>query len=223
MVAFYQNRIYPVVKRLIDLVAAVVGIVVSSPVMVAILIARRMERPTKVIFFQTRMGKDGKLFKLYKFSSMTTTTDEEEQEYFRKLENENPELMEEYRRSNFKFKDDPRITKVGKFIRRFSIDELPQFFNVLRGEMSLVGPRAYKPDEIEHQRKTYPDCEKDILALLTIKPGVTGLWQVSGRSELDFPQRVKLDAAYARRRSLLEDFRIILKTPFAMLGGRGAY
>jgi len=223
MVAFYQNRIYPVVKRLIDLVAAVVGIVVSSPVMVAILIARRMERPTKVIFFQTRMGKDGKLFKLYKFSSMTTTTDEEEQEYFRKLENENPELMEEYRRSNFKFKDDPRITKVGKFIRRFSIDELPQFFNVLRGEMSLVGPRAYKPDEIEHQRKTYPDCEKDILALLTIKPGVTGLWQVSGRSELDFPQRVKLDAAYARRRFLLEDFRIILKTPFAMLGGRGAY
>jgi len=223
MVAFYQNRIYPVVKRLIDLVAAVVGIVVSSPVMVAILIARRMERPTKVIFFQTRMGKDGKLFKLYKFSSMTTTTDEEEQEYFRKLENENPELMEEYRRSNFKFKDDPRITRVGKFIRRFSIDELPQFFNVLRGEMSLVGPRAYKPDELEHQRKTYPDCEPNIAALLTIKPGVTGLWQVSGRSELDFPQRVKLDAAYARRISLLEDFRIIIKTPFVMLGGRGAY
>src|SRR3972149_6491699 len=223
MSKIYQNLIYPIAKRTVDIAAALVGISLIGPVMLVILIARKMERPTRVIFFQTRIGKNGKLFKLCKFSSMTTTTDEEEQEYFRKLENENPKLMEEYRRSNFKFKDDPRITKVGKFIRRFSIDELPQFFNVLRGEMSLVGPRAYKPDEIEHQRTTYPNREKHILALVTIKPGVTGLWQVSGRSELDFPQRVKLDAAYARRRSLLEDFRIILQTPFAMLGGRGAY
>ena len=223
MSKIYQNLIYPIAKRTVDIAAALVGISLLGPVMLVILIARKMERPTRVIFFQTRIGKNGKLFKLCKFSSMTTTTDEEEKEYFRKLEKENPKLMEEYRRSNFKFKDDPRITRVGKFIRRFSIDELPQFFNVLRGEMSLVGPRAYKPDELEHQRKTYPDCEPNIAALLTIKPGVTGLWQVSGRSELDFPQRVKLDAAYARRISLLEDFRIILKTPFVMLGGKGAY
>ena len=223
MSKIYQNLIYPIAKRTVDIAAALVGISLLGPVMLVILIARKMERPTRVIFFQTRIGKNGKLFKLCKFSSMTTTTDEEEREYFRKLEKDNPKLMEEYRRSNFKFKDDPRITRVGKFIRRFSIDELPQFFNVLRGEMSLVGPRAYKPDELEHQRKTYPDCEPDIAALLTIKPGVTGLWQVSGRSELDFPQRVKLDAAYARRISLLEDFRIILKTPFVMLGGKGAY
>jgi len=223
MSKIYQNLIYPIAKRTVDIAAALVGISLLGPVMLVILIARKMERPTRVIFFQTRIGKNGKLFKLCKFSSMTTTTDEEEREYFRKLEKDNPKLMEEYRRSNFKFKDDPRITRVGKFIRRFSIDELPQFFNVLRGEMSLVGPRAYKPDELEHQRKTYPDCEPNIAALLTIKPGVTGLWQVSGRSELDFPQRVKLDAAYARRISLLEDFRIILKTPFVMLGGKGAY
>ena len=223
MSKIYQNLIYPIAKRTVDIAAALVGISLLGPVMLVILIARKMERPTRVIFFQTRIGKNGKLFKLCKFSSMTTTTDEEEREYFRKLEKDNPKLMEEYRRSNFKFKDDPRITRVGKFIRRFSIDELPQFFNVLRGEMSLVGPRAYKPDELEHQRKTYPDCEPNIAALLTIKPGVTGLWQVSGRSELDFPQRVKLDAAYARRISLLEDFRIIIKTPFVMLGGRGAY
>ena len=223
MSKIYQNLIYPIAKRTVDIAAALVGISLLGPVMLVILIARKMERPTRVIFFQTRIGKNGKLFKLCKFSSMTTTTDEEERKYFRKLEKDNPKLMEEYRRSNFKFKDDPRITRVGKFIRRFSIDELPQFFNVLRGEMSLVGPRAYKPDELEHQRKTYPDCEPDIAALLTIKPGVTGLWQVSGRSELDFPQRVKLDAAYARRISLLEDFRIILKTPFVMLGGKGAY
>lgn len=220
---FYQNTVYPTVKRLIDVAAAVVGILVFSPIMLAIFIARRKEQPTKVIFFQTRVGKDGNLFKLYKFSSMTTTTDEEEKEYFQRLDKENPKLMEEYRRSNFKFKDDPRITKVGKFIRRFSIDELPQFFNVLNGEMSLVGPRAYKPDEMEHQRKAYPDCEQDITDLLTIKPGVTGLWQVSGRSELDFPQRVKLDAEYARRQSLREDFRIIIKTPVVMIKGEGAY
>jgi len=223
MSKIYQNLIYPIAKRTVDIAAALVGISLLGPVMLVILIARKMERPTRVIFFQTRIGKNGKLFKLCKFSSMTTTTDEEERKYFRKLEKDNPKLMEEYRRSNFKFKDDPRITRVGKFIRRFSIDELPQFFNVLRGEMSLVGPRAYKPDELEHQRKTYPDCEPNIAALLTIKPGVTGLWQVSGRSELDFPQRVKLDAAYARRISLLEDFRIIIKTPFVMLGGKGAY
>lgn len=221
---FYQNAVYPAVKRLIDVAAAVAGILVFSPVMIAILIARKAERPTKVIFFQTRVGKDGNLFKLYKFSSMTTTTDEEEREYFRKLERENPKLMEDYRQNNFKAdKDDLRITKVGKFIRRFSIDELPQFFNVLRGEMSLVGPRAYKPDELEHQRKVHPDCEKDVEALLTIKPGVTGLWQVSGRSELDFRQRVKLDAEYARRQSLREDLWIIIKTPVVMIRGEGAY
>src|SRR3972149_3253972 len=148
MSKIYQNLIYPVAKRVVDIAAALVGISIFGPVILVILIARKTERPTRVIFFQTRIGKDGKLFKLYKFSSMTTTTDEEEREYFRKLEKENPKLMEEYRRSNFKFKDDPRITRVGKFISRFSIDDLPQVFNVLRGGMSLVGPRAYKPDEL---------------------------------------------------------------------------
>ncbi len=139
------------------------------------------------------------------------------------MEREKPELLEAYRRNNFKFKDDPRVTKVGRVIRRFSVDELPQFFNVLRGEMSLVGPRAYKPDELEHQRKQYPECEKDIAALFTVKPGITGLWQVSGRSKLAFPQRVALDAVYARRKSLLGDLIIALKTPWVMIKGIGAY
>src|SRR3989344_9276798 len=191
---------YGVIKRLIDIFAAVFGIFIFSPLLIAIWIARKSEGATNVIFSQTRIGRNGKTFKFHKFSSMTTTTDEEEQEFFIHLEKDDPRLLEEYRRNNFRFKNgnDPRITKVGKFIRRFSIDELQQFFNVLRGEMSLVGPRAYKPDELEHQRRAYPDCEKDVEALLTVKPGVTGLWQVSGRSELDFPQRVKLDASYAR-------------------------
>src|SRR3990170_342381 len=198
MSKIYQNLIYPVAKRTVDIAAALVGISLLGPVMLVILIARKMERPTRVIFFQTRIGKNGKLFKLCKFSSMTTTTDEEERKYFRKLEKDNPKLMEEYRRSNFKFKDEPRITRVGKFIRRFSIDELPQFFNVLRGEMSLVGPRAYKPDELEYKIKEYPQTKKDVEALLMVKPGITGVWQVSGRSEVPFPARAKMDADYAR-------------------------
>lgn len=218
-----DHILYTAAKRLIDIVAAVVGILLFSLLMLMIALARKLEGAERIIFFQTRVGKNGKLFKLCKFSSMTTTTDEEEKEYFRRLEKENPKFLEEYQCNNFKFKDDPRITKVGKIIRRFSVDELPQFFNVLHGEMSLVGPRAYKPDELEHQRKVYPECERDVGALLKIKPGVTGLWQVSGRSELDFLQRVKLDAAYARRHSLMEDFKIIFKTPFAMVGGKGAY
>jgi len=220
---FYQDRVYPFAKRAIDIAAAIFGILLFGLPMLAIALARKLEGAQRIIFFQTRVGKDGKLFKICKFSSMVTTTDEEEKNFFRQLKKKNPRLLEEYRRNNFKFRDDPRITRVGKLIRRFSVDELPQFFNVLRGEMALVGPRAYKPDELEHQRKEHPECEGDVCALLTVKPGITGLWQVSGRSELDFPRRAALDAAYARRRSLLEDFRIILKTPWVMLGGKGAY
>lgn len=216
---------YEVIKRLIDIAAATFGILIFSPLMIAIWIARKSEGATRVIFSQTRVGKNGRTFKFHKFSSMTTTTDEEEQEFFIQLEKDDPRLLEEYRRNNFKFKNgnDPRITKVGKFIRRFSVDELPQFFNVLTGEMSLVGPRAYKPDELEYKLKEYPQTRKDVETLLKVKPGITGVWQVSGRSELDFPQRVKLDAGYARRRSILEDILIILKTPWAMIAGKGAY
>ncbi|OGC69124.1 hypothetical protein A3J33_01550, partial [candidate division WWE3 bacterium RIFCSPLOWO2_02_FULL_53_10] len=172
-----------------------------------------------------RVGKDGQTFKFHKFSSMTTTTDEEEREFFIQLEKNDPRLLEAYKRNNFKFKnsDDPRITKVGNFIRRFSVDELPQFFNVLKGNMSLVGPRAYKQDELEYKLKEYPQSKRDVKTLLKVKPGITGVWQVSGRSEVGFPQRAKLDAGYARRSSILEDLKIILKTPWAMIAGKGAY
>jgi len=216
---------YGVIKRLIDIFAAVFGIFIFSPLLIAIWIARKSEGATNVIFSQTRIGRNGKTFKFHKFSSMTTTTDEEEQEFFIQLEKDDPRLLEEYRRNNFKFKNgnDPRITKVGKFIRRFSVDELPQFFNVLKGDMSLVGPRAYKPDELEYKLKEYPQTRKDVETLLKIKPGITGVWQVSGRSEVDFPKRAELDAGYARRSSLLEDLKIILKTPWAMIAGKGAY
>jgi len=217
--------VYDVIKRLIDIFAAVFGIVIFCPLMIVIWVARKLEGATNVIFSQTRIGRNGKTFKFHKFSSMTTTTDEEEQEFFIQLEKDDPRLLEEYRRNNFKFKNgnDPRVTKVGKFIRRFSVDELPQFFNVLKGDMSLVGPRAYKPDELEYKLKEYPQTRKDVETLLKIKPGITGVWQVSGRSEVDFPKRAELDAGYARRSSLLEDLKIILKTPWAMIAGKGAY
>jgi lipopolysaccharide/colanic/teichoic acid biosynthesis glycosyltransferase len=222
---FYRDIIYPSAKRLIDIFAAVFGILIFSPLMVLIWIARKLEGATRVIFSQTRIGRNGKTFKFHKFSSMTTTTDEEEQEFFIQLEKNDPRLLEEYKRSDFKFKNgnDPRITKVGKFIRRFSVDELPQFLNVLKGEMSLVGPRAYKPDELEYKLKEYPQSRKDVETLLKVKPGITGVWQVSGRSEVDFPKRAQLDSGYARRSSLIEDFLIIIKTPFAMIIGKGAY
>jgi len=214
---------YTIAKRLVDIIAAVVGILVFGVPMLLITGASWLESRRNVIFAQTRVGSGGKLFKMYKFASMTTRTDEEEREFLDRLGKENPKLLAEYRANNFKFKDDPRITHVGRFIRRFSVDELPQFLNVLEGDMSLVGPRAYKPDELEHQVKSHPELESDVRTLLTVKPGVTGLWQVSGRSEVDFPQRVKMDAVYARHQSLLEDLVIIFKTPLAMLGGKGAY
>ena len=218
-------QLYDFVKRFVDLIGSILGIIIFGIPMLVIAVARKLEGSKRVIFSQTRVGKGRKVFKLHKFSSMVTETDEEEQEFFRQLEKSDPHLLAKYRRNNFKFADgeDPRITKVGRVIRRFSIDELPQFFDVARGEMSLVGPRAYKPDELEYKLKEYPQCRKDVEALLTAKPGITGLWQISGRSELDFPKGVALDAAYARRKSLLEDFRIILKTPFAMISGKGAY
>ena len=218
-------KIYYFTKRLIDFAAAVFGILFFSPVMIAIYLARKREGAARVIFSQTRVGKDGKKFKFHKFSSMITTTDEEEREFFIQLEKNDPRFLELYKKNNFKFKDgeDPRITSVGKFIRKYSIDELPQFFNVLKGEMSLVGPRAYKPDELEYKIKEYPQTKKDVEALLMVKPGITGVWQVSGRSEVPFPARAKMDADYARRSSLREDLLIILKTPGAMLGGKGAY
>ena len=114
------------------------------------------------------------------------------------------------------------MTRVGKFIRRYSIDELPQFVNVLKGEMSIVGPRPYYPDELEEQQRVYPHTKKYVKEALTVKPGITGLWQVSGRSDVNFDERIKLDAEYARKKSLLLDIIILLKSPWAVLSGKGA-
>lgn len=214
-----NDKIYDFTKRFIDITGSVVGIVIFGIPMVLIALLIKTNSRGPAIFAQVRVGKGGGLFKMYKFRSMVDRAEE----VLKKWEKENPKLLAEYKANSFKLADDPRLTGIGKFLRKTSLDELPQLFNVLKSEMSLVGPRGYKPDELEHQAKVHPESKNDIDDLLAVKPGITGLWQVSGRSEVDFGERVKLDAQYARRKSIFEDFKIICRTPSAVLKGKGAY
>ena len=131
-------------------------------------------------------------------------------------------LFEQYQKDSYKLKDDPRITPVGKWIRKHSLDEIPQLLNVLLGKMSIVGPRAYYPDELQNQQKKHPDTKKFVSEVLSVKPGITGLWQVSGRSEVHFDKRIALDAEYIKSISFREDIRIIFITPLVMITGKGA-
>jgi len=131
-------------------------------------------------------------------------------------------LYKEYKKGNYKLYNDPRITPVGKFIRKYSMDELPQMLNVMQGEMSLVGPRAYYPDELEHQQVQYPSSRKYVKIILSGKPGITGIWQVSGRSEINFDKRVQMDASYVQKSSIFYDLWLLLKTIPAVLSGKGA-
>ncbi|MEK7186667.1 MAG: sugar transferase [Patescibacteria group bacterium] len=213
-----KSLLYEVIKRTIDVIFSTILFAIFSPVvvMVAILIKLDTKGP---IFADTpeRVGRGGKLFKMFKFRSMIQNAHE--------LLRENPEyarLYSQYRHGSYKLKDDPRITRVGRFIRKFSLDEVPQFLNILSGDMSLVGPRAYYPDELREQQKKYPQTEKSVKVVLSVKPGLTGYWQVSGRSEINFDKRIDMDANYVRRRSILYDIWIILLTPWAMISGKGA-
>jgi lipopolysaccharide/colanic/teichoic acid biosynthesis glycosyltransferase len=131
-------------------------------------------------------------------------------------------LYYKYKKSSYKLHKDPRITPVGKIIRKYSIDETPQLVNVLKGQMSICGPRPYYPDELEEQTKKYPHTKKLVKEVLTVKPGITGYWQVTGRSEVNFDKRIEMDAYYARKKSLFLDLLILLKTPWAMITGKGA-
>jgi lipopolysaccharide/colanic/teichoic acid biosynthesis glycosyltransferase len=131
-------------------------------------------------------------------------------------------LYEQYKKNSYKLKEDPRVTVVGKFMRKHSLDEIPQLFNVLKGEMSIVGPRAYYPDELQNQQKKYPKTRSLVKRVLSIKPGITGYWQVSGRSEVNFDKRIAMDAVYVEKRSVWYDIKILLKTPLAMITGKGA-
>lgn len=165
-----------------------------------------------------RVGKNGKLFYPYKFRSMIVNAHQllKTDPKFRKA------YEEQQKAGNYKIKNDPRITKIGKFIRKHSLDEVPQLFNVLKGQMSLVGPRPYYPEELAKQQTRYPQTKDLVKEVLLVKPGITGQWQVSGRSEVNFDKRIQMDADYARKKSIFYDIYIILKTPWAMVSGRGA-
>lgn len=209
---------YTFSKRTIDIFLTLILLLIFSPLIIAVAMAIKIDSPGPV-FADTpeRIGKKGKKFKMYKFRSMVQNA--------HKLLREDPkysELYNKYKKGSYKLKDDPRITKVGRFIRKHSLDEVPQFINVLRGDMSIVGPRAYYPDELEDQQKKYPQTRKAVKIVISVKPGITGLWQVSGRSDINFDKRIQLDAKYVLRRSIFYDFWIILKSPWAMISGKGA-
>jgi lipopolysaccharide/colanic/teichoic acid biosynthesis glycosyltransferase len=205
-------------KRLIDIIFSSILITFFLPVIILIAILIKLSTRGPILAdVPERIGKNGKRFKMYKFRSMIINA--------HRLLRTDPRfktLYEEYRKGSYKLKKDPRITTIGRFIRKHSIDEIPQLINVLEGQMSLVGPRAYYPDELEDQQKKYPQTLRLVKKVLSIKPGITGLWQVSGRSEINFDKRIAIDSQYVDHISLLKDLEIIIKTPWVMISGKGA-
>lgn len=209
---------YDFAKRTIDIVGSLVGMTILCLIFPIIAVAIKRSSPGPVFAdVPKRSGKDGKSFKMYKFRSMI-----KDAHLLLQSDPKFKKLYEEYKKNSYKLSDDPRVTPLGHFIRKTSIDELPQFINVLKGEMSLVGPRAYYPDELINQQKAFPETKKHVKTLLTAKPGLTGPWQVSGRSDISFEKRVKLDADYAKKRSILYDLKIIILTVPALLSQKGA-
>lgn len=199
---------YRFIKRVFDFVASLLGLIILSPLFLLIAIAIKVEDPKGAVFYsQTRLGRGEVPFKMYKFRSMVSNADE----LLEKLLKDN-----EIDGAMFKMQDDPRVTKIGRFIRKYSIDELPRLLNVLQGSMSLVGPRPPLPREVEE----YSDYDKQRLA---VKPGCTGLWQATVRNSVGFDEMVKLDLTYISKRSVAFDVYILFKTVVIMFKPNGAY
>lgn len=205
-VEYKKSKVYMVVKRLMDILGSLLGIICLSPLMIIIAILIEIDSKGLIIFSQERVGKNGEIFKMYKFRSMVTNAEE----MLDKLKDKN-----EMSGPMFKIKDDPRITRIGKFVRKTSIDELPQLFNVLKGDMSLVGPRPNLPREVaefsQYHRKK-----------LLVKPGLTCYWQVAGRNEIGFEEWMELDIKYLKERTLWIDIKLIIRTFFVLFGDKNA-
>ena len=198
-------------KKTIDIIAGIIGTILLIPMICAIFVARKINREDGSMFYvQKRIGKDGKIFKLYKFRSMVIGADNALKKY---LES-NPEAKEEYSKYK-KLKNDPRITKTGAFLRKTSLDEFPQFINILKGDMSLIGPRPYLLREKQDMGEAYN-------TIIKCKPGLTGLWQVSGRSDTSFKERINLDLEYYKNKNFLYDTRILISTIINVIRGNGA-
>ncbi len=204
-------NLYGVLKRMMDLIGAIVGIILTFPIMILLTTFYLFgENKGSILFKQKRIGKNGREFYIYKFRSMVVDAE-------RKLK-ENETLFKKYVENNFKLEqdEDPRITKFGKFIRKTSLDELPQFLNVLKGEMSLVGPRPVVVEELS-------EYGNEKAKFLSVKPGVTGYWQVCGRSNVGYPERVNVELYYVYNKSLSLDIKILFKTVIQVLLKKGAY
>ncbi len=201
-----------VLKRVFDLVSVLALFALFGWLMLLIAVLVRLSGGKKVIYGHTRVGRDGKLFQCLKFRSMVLNSDE----VLRDLLETDPDARAQWER-DFKLKDDPRITRIGRFIRKTSLDELPQLWNVLKGEMSMVGPRPVVQAELEQY---YGDAKPHYLS---VPPGLTGLWQVSGRNDLDYAQRVELDKAYVENSNVFYDLTIMARTFRVMVDRHGAY
>ncbi|MBI4091252.1 sugar transferase [candidate division WWE3 bacterium] len=197
-----------------DLTVSVAALALFSPVAVIIMILIFLEDGAFPIYLQPRVGQRRKIFSFYKFRSMVKNADE--------LLFSDPALLRRLRSGNHKLKDDPRITRVGRFIRKYSLDEFPQFINVLKGEMSFVGPRPFRPDELEKYETENGAVKAKLDRILSVKPGITGLWQTGGRSNLSFEERIDIEVEYASNYNLFSDLYIMLKTPIAVLQAKGA-
>lgn len=202
-----ENRlVYNISKRFIDILLSLFGLIIVSPIMLIVAILIKLESTGPVIFSQKRVGLNGKEFNMLKFRSMVQNAEELKEKLQKQNEMSGP---------MFKMKEDPRVTKVGKFIRKTSIDELPQLINVFKGEMSLVGPRPSLPKEVAK-------FEPWMLERLSVKPGLTCYWQVSGRNNIDFEDWMKLDIKYVKDRNLGLDIKLIFKTFFVLFGDKNA-
>ncbi|WP_309383901.1 sugar transferase [Cerasicoccus frondis] len=195
-------------KRTLDILGSGVALLCFSPIFAATALLIKIEDRGPIIFSQTRIGEKGRAFQCLKFRSMVVNADQ--------IKEQLTEQNQHEAGVTFKMKDDPRITKVGKYIRKLSIDEFPQFYNVLRGDMSLVGPRPPVPKEVAEYKAFH-------LRRLMVKPGITCLWQIGGRAEIDFEGQVRLDLQYITSQSLKQDILILLKTVPAVILGKGAY
>ena len=210
---------YEIIKRSLDFFGALFLLIVFSPTMLIVAIAIILDTDGPIFAdIPDRVGKNHKMFKLYKFRSMIPNA-----QNLLMTDSRLKKLFCEYKKNNYKLKDDPRVTRVGSFIRKHSIDEFPQLINVLIGNMSLVGPRPYYEFEVKEQTEKFPVAKKAFEDVLTVKPGITGEWQVSGRSEVEFDKRIFLDAKYAKQKSIINDIVILLKTPLVVITGKGAY
>ena len=201
------KEVYKIIKRCLDIILSLLAIVILSPIILIVAVLIKLESKGPVIFSQERVGLNGKTFKIYKLRSMVINAEEVKKNLIEKNEMSGP---------MFKMKNDPRITRIGKFIRKTSIDELPQLVNIIKGDMSLVGPRPSLPEEIS-------EFEPWMLERLIVRPGLTCYWQVMGRNNIDFEDWMKLDLDYVHNRCIRVDIELIFKTFKVLLGDKNAH